>query len=78
MTRGHRGQVHHERPVADREARHVVPAAADGDREAFVAGDREGRDHVVLRLDEGDDSRPVRDHAVPDLAGILVPGVTSA
>ena len=64
-----------QRAVADRQARDVVAAAADRDGQALRPSQRDGRDHLVRRLDAGDDRRTVVDHAVPDLAGLVVAGV---
>ena len=71
----HRRQVDHQRAVADGEAGDVVAAAPDRDGQALRPGERDGRDHLVRRLDPRDHGRTVVDHAVPDLAGVVVAGV---
>ena len=71
-------QVDDDAVVAGSQASPVVAAAADGERKAAVPGER---DHAGDLLDvraRGDQCGPLVDHAVVDLAGLVVLGVVAA
>jgi hypothetical protein len=68
----HARQVDHEPVVAQRVAGDVVPAAAYGQEHAVLAREVQRLDHVLRPRAGGDDRRTLVDHAVPDLAGLVV------
>ena len=74
----HRDEVDHQAVVADAEAGAVVPAAADGDEEAVLAGEVDGGDHVGDVRAAGDQRGLAVDHRVVDLAGGVVARVVRA
>ena len=72
----HGGQVDHQRPVGHGMAGRGVPAAADADRQALVAGKAHRRGHVACPAGAGDQRGMAVDRAVPYLARRVVPIVT--
>jgi hypothetical protein len=68
-------EVDDHRAVADRVPGDAVPAAAHGDGKLVLAREADGLDHVGRPGDADDERRPAVDHAVPDAARLVVPGV---
>jgi len=68
----HRRKVYHEAVVTKGEAGAVVPAAADGERQAVVAGEVDGGDDVRRVHAAGDEGRLFVDHCVVDAASLIV------
>ena len=62
-------------PSQTAEAGAVVPAAADGEEQAVVAGEVDGGDHVAGVGAAGDQRRPPVDHRVVDGARSVVVGI---
>ena len=74
----HQAQVEDHPVVAGAQARAVVPAAADGEEQAPLAGEVDGGDHVG-NVGGADDERGVAvDHPVVDLARLVVARVARA
>ena len=71
----HRRQVDHHPAVVDRVAGQAVAAAAHGNEQVVFAGVGDGRHHIRRGFATGDHCRPPVDHAVPDLARLIVAGV---
>ncbi len=74
----HGRQVDDQPAVAAAEPRPVVPAAADGQQEAPLAGMGHGRDHLLGGGAGHDPARPLVDHAVVERARLVVAGVVPA
>jgi hypothetical protein len=51
-----------------------VPAPANGDQQAVLAGEADGSDDVGRRRAPGDDGRAPVDRAVPDAPDLVVAG----
>ena len=66
-------EVEHQTAIGDREARHVVAAAADGHQKLIVAGEVHRGNHVLGACYAGDQSRSPIDLAIPDFAELVVP-----
>ena len=71
----HLGEVDHHPAVGDGPAGDVVPAAAHGDLESRVAGERERADDVIGGPAADDQRRSAVDEAVVDGACLVVAGV---
>ena len=69
---GHRREVDHQAVVAGREPGVAVAAAAHGDQQVVVAGDTDGRDHVLDTGAAGHGRRAGVGGGVPDRPGPLV------
>jgi hypothetical protein len=66
-------------PIVDHAASgDAVPAAADGQRQAILAREVYGVDHVGRAGRAHDNRRPLIDHAVVDLASFVIAGVLRA
>jgi hypothetical protein len=61
--------------VANRVARDVMGAAPDGDRQIVGSGKAQGGLDVRLVPAAGDNGGAAIDHAIPNRAGAIVPGV---
>ena len=72
----HHRQVDHQAVVATAEARAVVAAAADGDKQALVAAEVHRGDDVGDVDAARDQARPLVDHAVVKSAGGVVVSIT--
>jgi hypothetical protein len=72
---GHGRQVDDDAAVAGREPGVAVAAAPDGDQQLLVAGEADGRDHVVGAGAAGDHRRVAVGGGVPDRPGPVVAGV---
>ena len=68
----HLGQVDHQTVVDHGETGGVVPAAADRDLEAVLAGEVHRRHDVCRRPGTSDRRRAAVDHPVPDAPGLFV------
>ena len=71
----HRRQVDDQAGVAHGVARHVVPAAAHGDRQTVLAPEGHGGSDVGDPDALGDEPRALVHHAVPHRAGLVVVGI---
>ena len=71
----HAREVDHQAVVAGAEAGAVVAAAAHGEGQAVLAGEVDGADHIGHIDAAGNQRRALVDHAVVDLARLLVVGV---
>ena len=71
----HRREVDHEPVVAHSEAARVVAAAANRDQRALPAPEVDRSGHVLSVRTAGDQARAAVDHAVVDLAGLVVAAV---
>ena len=71
----HRRQVDDQAAVADGVARHVVPAAAHGDRQTVLAPEGHGGPNVGDPDALHDEPRALVHHAVPHRAGLVVAGI---
>lgn len=72
------GQVDHQAAVAHGVAGRAVAAATHGDLQIVRAGEVDGVDHVRDAGAADDQAGPPVDHAVPDLAGVVVAVVARA
>ena len=68
----HRRQVDHQPAVAGPEPGDVVPSAAHRQQQVVVGGEPDAGDDVGHAAAPGDHGRPPVDHAVPDLARLVV------
>jgi hypothetical protein len=71
-------EVDHDAVVARPQPGAVVPAAADGERQVVLARESDGPGHVLGPGAARDQRRPLVDHRVVDLAGLVVVGVLRA
>ena len=71
----HLGQVDDDAAVGGGVARDAVTAAAHRHLEPGLAGEGDGRDHVLPAAAPGDDRRTPVHHRVPDAARVAIPGV---
>jgi hypothetical protein len=74
----HRRQVDHQAAVGDRQAGHVVAAAADRDLGRLLAAEPERVHHVGHRAAAGDQRGPFVDQPVVHAAGLLVGRIRGA
>ena len=72
-NRLHQGQVEQHGPLGDRMARDLVPAAADRDQEAILAGEVDGRANVGGPEGTDHEAGLAVHHRVPDGPGLLIP-----
>jgi len=72
----HLREVYNEAAVADTQAGAVVPAAADGEEQAVLAGEVDRDDHVGNVGAACDQGRASVDHGVVDLAGFVIVRIT--
>ena len=73
-----RRHVDHQRAFADGVPGHVVPAAADRDRQPVGSGDFDTDLHVVRVAAAEDDGRPVVDHPIEDCSRLIIRGILRA
>jgi hypothetical protein len=71
----HKGKVDHEPTFAHRVAGDVVSCAVDSDESTMLARETDGLHDISGPRAASDQSRPLVDHCVPDLPGIIVAGV---
>ena len=72
----HPGEINHQTAIAERVPGHTVAAAADRQLEALLPGEVDRRDHVGRTEAARNQGGPPVDHAVEDLAGRVVLGVS--
>lgn len=74
----HPRQVDHQAAVADRATGDIVAAAAHRHQKLVRTGEVDAIDDIGNPMTACDQCGPAVDHAVPDLAGIVVAGPTRA
>ena len=73
----HQGEVYHQPVIAAAQSGPVVAAAADGGEKIILPAKSHGGDHIGDIGTASDEKRPLVDHGVVQLAGLLVMLVTS-
>src|SRR5262245_41481985 len=68
----HRGKIHDEAIVAERSTRDIVPAAADRKGQSFCAREVDAGDDISRTTAAHDEGGSAINHAIPDLASIVI------
>ena len=68
----HQGEVDHQPVIAASQSGPVVAAAAYGGEQIILPAKSHGADHIGDIGAAGDQQRPLVDHAVVELAGLLI------
>ena len=72
----HPRQVNHEATIADSVAGDVMTASAHGHQQIVATGKVHRGHDIGHSSTAGDQRRPFVDHPIPDLAGVIIAGVT--